>query len=181
MTKQLRTKLFLHWRNSFSVFCLLCSFSIFIGSSTPASANGQTLPNIVGLDQNGKITSLRRAFDERKTIVNFWWVKCSPCKQELPDLLAKAKKHPQADFIYVHAETNPTTRAAYSPNEIKDFLDRLNISLPKIIISNTKARLSAGVQALPTTLLVAADGKVDQFLVGFTPENTAAIERWLAE
>ncbi len=181
MTERLLTKSYRHWRNSFSVFCLLLSVIILTAGGTPASANSQVLPNIVGLDQNGKITSLRRAFTRNKTVVNFWWVKCSPCKQELPDLLAKAKKHPKADFIFVHAETNSATKAAYRPEVVKQFLDQLNITLPKMIIGNTKARLSAGVEALPTTLLVSPDGKVEQFLVGFTPENTAAIEQWLAQ
>lgn len=181
MTKRLQIKLLRHWRLSFSFFCLLCSVTILAAGFAPALANGQNLPNIVGLDQNGKITSLRRSFNERKTVVNFWWVKCSPCKQELPDLLAKQKKYPQADFIYVHAETNAATKAAYKPQVVKEFLDRLNITLPNIIIGNTKARLSAGVEALPTTLLVSAEGKIDAFLVGFTPANTAAIEKWLAQ
>lgn len=180
MTERLLIKSYRHWRNSFSVFCLLLSAVILIVGATPASANKPVLPNIVGLDQNGKITSLRRAFAGNKTVVNFWWVKCSPCKQELPDLLAKAKKYPQADFIFVHAETNSATKAAYKPEVVSQFLNRLNITLPKMIISNTKARLSAGVKALPTTLLVSPDGKVDRFLVGFTPANTAAIEQWLA-
>ena len=50
-----------------------------------------------------------------------------------------------------------------------------------MITGNTKARLSAGVESLPTTLLVSPAGKVDQTLVGFTPANTAAIEQWLAQ
>jgi thiol-disulfide isomerase/thioredoxin len=162
MIKQSLTKLSRHWRKNFNTLCLLFSFAILLAGTTPVKA--QSFQNIVGFDQNGKITSLRRSFKNRKTLINFWWVKCSPCKQELPDLLAKEKKHPQADFIYV-----------------QQFLDQLNITLPQMIIGNTKARLSAGVEALPTTLLVSPEGKVDQTLVGFTPANTAAIEQWLAQ
>jgi thiol-disulfide isomerase/thioredoxin len=179
MIKQSLTKLSRHWRKNFNTLCLLFSFAILLAGTTPVKA--QSFQNIVGFDQNGKITSLRRSFKNRKTLINFWWVKCSPCKQELPDLLAKEKKHPQADFIYVHAETNPATKAAYKPQVVQQFLDQLNITLPQMIIGNTKARLSAGVEALPTTLLVSPEGKVDQTLVGFTPANTAAIEQWLAQ
>ena len=57
----------------------------------------------------------------------------------------------------------------------------MGISLNNVIIGTTKARMSAGVELLPTTLLVNAGGQIDQVLVGFTDENTAQIASWLAQ
>jgi thiol-disulfide isomerase/thioredoxin len=145
----------------------------------PPRADNQVLPNIVGRTLDGKIASLKHSFDKKPMVVNFWWVKCSPCKQELPDLLAKADQHPEADFIFVHAETNAKTKTAYRVATVNGFLEQLDIVLPKVIVSNTKARLSAGVTALPTTLLVNRRGMVEETLVGFTPDNTKRIKNWL--
>ena len=39
--------------------------------------------------------------------------------------------------------------------------------------------MAAGVEALPTTLLVDESGKVEMVLVGFTVQNTAKIAAWL--
>lgn len=148
-------------------------------SLTGVTAQADSLPNIVGRDLDGKITSLHRSFDGKPTVINFWWIKCSPCKQELPDLIAKDAAYPNVDFIFVHAETNAKTKGAYEIDDVKGFLDRQALLLDRVIIGNTKARKSAGVNALPTTLLVDKQGRVDQTLVGFTPENTEKILEWL--
>ena len=146
---------------------------------TGVHAKADSLPNIVGRDLDGKITSLQRSFDGRPMVINFWWIKCSPCKQELPDLIAKEAAYPNVSFVYVHAETNAKTKAPYKVADVTGFLDNQSLQLNRVIIGNTKARKSAGVDALPTTLLVDKQGRVDRKLVGFTPENTAEISSWL--
>lgn len=158
-------------------FSIILALSAFASPAMSQSADG--LPAIVGRDAAGNLTSLKRTFAGKPMLINFWWVQCSPCKQELPDLIAKEQAYPHADFIYVHAETNPKTKSAYEVSAVTDFLKRENLELSNVIISNTKARLSAGVEALPTTMLVGTDGKVDIRLAGFTDENTKKIKEWL--
>lgn len=160
-----------------SLFLGLIALTALLIFSTPAKSD--VLPNIVGRDLDGKMVSLHRIFEGRPTIVNFWATWCAPCKKELPDLLEKAKKYPDTDFIFVHAETDKKTGAPYSAEAIKLFLNRLGLTLPKLIIGNTKARMSAGVDALPTTMLVSSGGSLDQILIGFTPETTRQIGNWL--
>ncbi len=167
------------WTANFNRASLIGLALLMLLPTASLSAAGQQVPNIVGRDLEGNLVSLRQTFEGKKTLINFWWVKCSPCKQELPDLIAKEKKHPEVDFIYVHAETNAKTKSAYDSATVKAFLDGLGLSLSKVIIGNTKARMAAGVEALPTTLLVHESGNVEMVLVGFTPENTAKIAAWL--
>ncbi|MGC6534790.1 MAG: TlpA family protein disulfide reductase, partial [Parvibaculales bacterium] len=71
------------------------------------------------------------------------------------------------------------TKAPYDVADVTGFLDSQSLQLNRVIIGNTNARKSAGVDALPTTLLVDKQGRVDRKLVGFTPENTAEISSWL--
>jgi thiol-disulfide isomerase/thioredoxin len=161
---------------------VFCSF-IFLAflALAPSPAISETLPNIVGRALDGQLISLKRAFENKPTVVNFWWVKCAPCKKELPDLITKSKAHPNVDFIYVHAETNAKTKSPYNTETVATFLKQRELTLDKVIIGNTQSRLSAGVEALPTTLLINREGHVEQTLVGFTEENTAAIKNWLKE
>ena len=84
-------------------------------------------------------------------------------------------------FIYVHAETNAKTKSPYSTQEVAAFLKQRDLVLGKVIIGNTQSRLSAGVEALPTTLLIDREGNVEKKLVGFTEQNTAQIKNWLME
>jgi thiol-disulfide isomerase/thioredoxin len=163
-------------RLGFATCLFLLCFAILM-----SGAKADALPNIVGRDLDGKITSLHKSFNGRPMVINFWWIKCAPCKKELPDLIAKSKAHPNVDFIYVHAETNAKTKSPYTIEAVSGFLDTRALTLDKVIIGNTKARKSAGIDALPTTLLVNESGRVAQKLIGFTPENTAAIKTWLTE
>ncbi|MBT5156623.1 MAG: TlpA family protein disulfide reductase [Rhodobiaceae bacterium] len=179
MMKLLPIELSLSWTTSFNRACLVGLALLMFLPTASISAAGQQLPNIVGRDLEGNLVSLRRSLQGKKTLINFWWVQCSPCKQELPDLIAKEKSHPEVDFIYVHAETNAKTKSAYEPAIIQAFLGGLGLSLSKVIIGNTKSRMAAGVEALPTTLLVDESGKVEMVLVGFTVQNTAKIAAWL--
>ena len=144
-----------------------------------SAAMAADLPNIVGRDLDDKMVSLHRSFEAKPTVINFWATWCAPCKKELPDLLEKAKKYPHTDFIFIHAETDKETGAPYSSEAIKLYLNRLGLSLPKSIIGNTKARMSAGVDTLPTTMLVSSGGVLEQILTGFTPETTRQIGNWL--
>ena len=164
-------------KGPYSLFLSLIALMALLIFSTQAKSDA--LPNIVGRDLEGKMVSLHRSFEGKPTVVNFWATWCAPCKKELPDLLEKAKKYPNTDFIFVHAETDKETGAPYSPEAIKLYLNRLGLSLPKLIIGNTKARMSAGVDALPTTMLVSSGGALDQILIGFTPETTRQIGNWL--
>lgn len=157
------------------------SLNVLFMSLLVNAAHADGLPNIVGRDLSGKITSLHRTFDYKPMVVNFWWVKCSPCKQELPDLIAKERDYPNVDFVYVHAETNARTKAPYAIDEITGFLESQSLQLYRVIIGNTKARKSANIDALPTTLLLDNTGRIEQKLVGFTLENTAKISEWLAK
>ena len=164
-------------KGPYSLFLSLIALMALLIFSTQAKSDA--LPNIVGRDLEGKMVSLHRSFEGKPTVVNFWATWCAPCKKELPDLLEKAKKYPNTDFIFVHAETDKETGAPYSPEAIKLYLNRLGLSLPKLIIGNTKARMSAGVDALPTTMLVSSGGALDQILIGFTHETTRQIGNWL--
>lgn len=164
-------------KGPYSLFLSLIALMALLIFSTQAKSDA--LPNIVGRDLEGKMVSLHRSFEGKPTVVNFWATWCAPCKKELPDLLEKAIKYPNTDFIFVHAETDKETGSPYSPEAIKPYLNRLGLSLPKLIIGNTKARMSAGVDALPTTMLVSSDGELEQILTGFTPETTRRIGNWL--
>ena len=101
MTKLLLVKFLRLYRRSCNraiVFSLLVAISAI---ASPAVAQSNELPVIVGRDAAGNLTSLKRAFAGKPMLINFWWVQCSPCKQELPDLIAKEQAYPHADFIYV--------------------------------------------------------------------------------
>jgi len=96
-------------------------------------------------------------------VMNFWYAGCAPCRAEAPDLVALAKKYPDAQFVGVNVRDTAETALAFDRN--------FNITWPSIIDAQTGSVLLAftGIvtpQAVPTTLVIGKDGKVAARVLG---------------
>ncbi|MEY4061312.1 MAG: hypothetical protein RIQ31_974, partial [Actinomycetota bacterium] len=81
-------------------------------------------------------------------VMNYWYAGCAPCRAEAPDLVALAKKYPDAQFVGVNVRDTAETALAFDRN--------FNITWPSIIDAKTGSVLLAftGIvtpQAVPTT------------------------------
>jgi thiol-disulfide isomerase/thioredoxin len=95
--------------------------------------------------------------------MNYWYAGCAPCRAEAPDLVALAKKYPDAQFVGVNVRDTAETALAFDRN--------FNITWPSIIDAKTGSVLLAftGIvtpQAVPTTLVIGKDGKVAARVLG---------------
>ena len=166
-------------RNSCKVAIAFCLFCLL--PSNLAAASDTVLPQVIGRNWDGNLVSLRREFNERPMIVNFWATWCAPCKRELPELVKLEKKHPGVDFVFVHAFTDPKTKKPLSPQQLKDFLKPMGIKLQNTIITGTRNGTNAGVEAYPTTLLISASGSIDQKLLEYSVQNMEILRVWLSK
>ncbi|BCJ32500.1 hypothetical protein Athai_00030 [Actinocatenispora thailandica] len=124
----------------------------FTACPTPRGpATGTPKPPAVTLTcaHDGRSMRLDRAYG-KPTVINVWASWCPPCRQELPQIQAYAKKHPEVVVLTV--DTRDTTDAGLS------FAQAAGVRLPTLY--DPKQRLLAGVHrsALPLTLLLRADG-----------------------
>ena len=102
-------------------------------------------------------------------VMNYWYAGCAPCRAEAPDLVALAKKYPDAQFVGVNVRDTAETALAFDRN--------FNITWPSIIDAKTGSVLLAftGIvtpQAVPTTLVIGKDGKVAARVLG-------RIDQWI--
>ncbi|MBI5179579.1 MAG: TlpA family protein disulfide reductase [Nitrospinae bacterium] len=131
-------------------------------------SEGMDAPNFVGEMLDGKYYSLARDGRGPK-VLNFFWVKCVPCKKELPELAELEKKHPGVKFISVHTETTPE-------KEVKAFLASL-AGHPRIVVMSTrKVMESYRFNQLPHTVILDADNRVRFVISGYTDENMRKVE-----
>ncbi|MEY4423944.1 MAG: hypothetical protein RLZZ258_1047 [Actinomycetota bacterium] len=96
-------------------------------------------------------------------VMNYWYAGCAPCRAEAPDLVALAKKYPDAQFVGVNVRDTAETALAFDRN--------FDITWPSIIDAKTGSVLLAftGIvtpQAVPTTLVIGKDGKVAARVLG---------------
>ena len=93
-------------------------------------------------------------------LLNFWATWCGPCKEEMPSLAKLQTKFDSARFQVVTVTTD------MHPRGIKQFLDHLGIHLPVLFDETEDVSRAFLVRGLPTTVLIAQDGRAVGRAVG---------------
>ncbi|WP_333681922.1 TlpA disulfide reductase family protein [Dyella sp.] len=93
-------------------------------------------------------------------IVNFWATWCVPCIKELPDISQFVKTHPNVRAIGIAYDDT-------DPSDIRAFLTKHPVSFPVAQVTMDKPLKDFDEPlGLPTTYLIAPDGKVAKHFTG---------------
>lgn len=99
------------------------------------------------------------------TVMNWWYAACAPCRDEAPDLVALSEEYSEqgVQFIGVNVRDTQETALAFARN--------FEVTYPSVMDAKSGAVSLAftGVvtpQAVPTTLVIDADGKVSSKILG---------------
>jgi thiol-disulfide isomerase/thioredoxin len=96
-------------------------------------------------------------------LVNFWATWCGPCRAELPLL---------QDLYNKYSDRNFTVLAINVDNDrdrVAPFLKSNNLTLP-IYYANANDVSALTWQGIPTSFIVAPDGKLEKAYVGYSPD-----------
>lgn len=86
-------------------------------------------------------------------IINFWATWCPPCQAEIPDLAAFYADHKDTvDFYAVNLQEDAPP--------VQKFMEERKAALPVLLDTQGAAANLYGVRAIPTTIVVDAEGKV---------------------
>jgi thiol-disulfide isomerase/thioredoxin len=111
-------------------------------------------------------------------LLNFWATWCGPCKEEMPSLARLQSQFDSTRFQVVTVTTD------MHPRGIKQFLDHLGIHLPVLFDETEDVSRSFMVRGLPTTVLIAQDGRAVGRAVGpraWDSEESVALMRHVLE
>jgi thiol-disulfide isomerase/thioredoxin len=103
------------------------------------------------------------------TVLNFWYASCPPCRVEAPDLETVHQDYPDVNFVGVNIRDSAANAGAFE----KEF----DVSYDSILDVSTRDVLSAFAgqvppSAVPTTLVLDADGRVAARISGQLPSAT---------
>ena len=111
-------------------------------------------------------------------LLNFWATWCGPCKEEMPSLAKLQSQFDSTQFQVVTVTTD------MHPRGIKQFLDHLGIHLPVLFDETQDVSRAFMVRGLPTTVLIAQDGRAVGRAVGpraWDSEESVALMRHVLE
>jgi len=158
-------------RTPAALFMAMCLASV-AAFAAPESLEGRPAPDLMGRTLDGGMFKLS-AQRGHPVVLNFFWVNCIPCREELPELAAEGKKYPKVRFVAAHVEDDDESVVAA-------FVKKLPAAPATIVLTSRRVQEIYKTFALPETHLIDRNGIVVRTLHGFTPDTAAELRRWLA-
>jgi thiol-disulfide isomerase/thioredoxin len=128
-----------------------------------APADRKPAPPLAGPTLDGGTYDLADHLGET-VVINVWASWCPPCRAEMPGLQRIATEYADQGVSFVGIDTRDTDAAA------RAFLENVGVTYPNLIDPDGELLLpfrdTLPPQAIPSTLIVDADGKVAARVIG---------------
>lgn len=142
------------------------------GMTSRIKWRGQIAPDIELKTTGGDTFRLSDNIGNKIIVLNFFATWCQPCREEMPELNRYFNDHKDESFLLLGIDSEE------KPNTVASFLSELKIDFPAGIDTGP-IRQQYGVNALPTTVLIGVDGKVQFYEEGALANADVAFDRLL--
>lgn len=133
---------------------------------------GQRPPAFAGMDDAGKPVALA-SLKGQALLVNFWATWCEPCREEMPSLVQRSQAHPgSVRVLAVNFKESAAT--------VQRFKDSTGLEIPVLRDPDGALARAWGLRVFPSTVLIAADGRVHSVVRGAMDWNSEAATRLIA-
>ena len=126
---------------------------------------------------NTQTLRFQQLLKDKPIVLNFWAGLCGPCRKEMPDFEAAAKKY-QGQVVIVGVDVGPFTGLG-SREEGRNLLKELGVTYPAGTTGDRTVTAKYNVLGMPTTVFIKPDGTiVRRFLGDLDAED---IEQYIQE
>lgn len=133
-----------------------------VGCSSSAPQVGKQAPDFQLPNLEGQSISLSD-FRGKPVLVNFWAVRCPPCRFEMPFIQAIFEESSDTELVVLAVDIGE------APSTVKDFIQSGNFSFPVLLDTSQDVALEYNIRAIPTTFLIDKDGIIQVIKVGAFP------------
>lgn len=118
------------------------------------SGTAQAAPSWELKDLEGKAVKLSD-FKGKVVLLNFWATWCSPCRDEIPALVALQNQYKAKGLVVIGVALDQK-----GPAPVKAFVQRMKINYPVVMGDEKTVTEYGGVQAIPTTFYIDREGNI---------------------
>ena len=98
---------------------------------------------------------------DRPIVLNYWAEWCAPCRHEIPELNALHRQRTQTGAVVLGVNYD-----GIAGERLAELVERMDIEFPVLVHDPMDRWGYARPDVLPTTVIVAPDGEVQEILVG---------------
>jgi len=144
------------------------------GMTSSTEWKGQIAPDFQLETTTGARFQVSDNVGKKVIVLNFFATWCGPCREEMPELNRYFNEHKGDPFLLVGIDSEETAE------RVEAYLKELKLDFPAGIDAGTIAK-QYDVSALPTTVLIGADGKVQFYEMGSLANADVAFDNLLQQ
>ena len=151
-----------------SVLLLTATVPVHAAQDGTGPEIGQPVPKLYGRTLDDELYSLKTDTGKTK-VINFFWVECHPCRDEMPELARLEKEYQNVKFISVHTSLN---KKAEEIESVSKFVKSLKGAPSNIVVTKNK-ELGAefNIIGLPHTMILDKNNIVLMNISGYDKKN----------
>lgn len=102
------------------------------------------------------------SFKGKVVVIDFWATWCPPCREEIPGYIEMQKKLGEKGLVIVGISLD-----SKGPAVVKAFMEKFGMNYTVVMGDEAIAEAFGGIEAIPTTFVIARDGKIAFRKVGY--------------
>jgi thiol-disulfide isomerase/thioredoxin len=150
------------------VLLLTASFAVHASPDGSGPEIGQPAPKLYGRTLDDDLYSLQKDTGQKK-VINFFWVECHPCRDEMPELAKLEKEYTNVKFISVHTSLK---KKAEEIESVTKFIKSLKDAPSNIVVTKDKdLGEEFNIIGLPHTMILDENNFVLMNISGYDKKN----------